>query len=77
MHTARVIAALAVGTVAGEFFASPLARLLEAPLGDQGGLAAAIALPLAVAGVGVIFAGLTSAPKQARDVATGRVEAKA
>lgn len=76
MHTARVIAALAVGTVAGEFFATPLSRLLEAPLGDQAGLAAAVALPLAVAGVGAILAGLTAAPKQGRDP-SGRFKAKA
>ena len=93
MHAARVIAALAVGTVAGEFFATPLSRLFEAPFGDQAGLAAAVALPLAVAGVGAILAGLISgstvedkAPlpdlyvgghQPGRDPATGRFKAKA
>lgn len=71
MHVLRTLAALAVGATAGEFFVSPLAGLLSAPLGEHAGLAAAIILPLAVAGAGAIGWALTAAPKQGRD-ARGR-----
>ena len=71
MQVVRTLAALAVGTVAGEVLAAPVASLLSPHAGDYAGLATTIGLPFAVAGAGAVGWLLTRVPKQPRD-ALGR-----